>query len=390
MRLVCITGMRGTGIAAVARLTDVLTVDLGSVEERGGPASTTMAHQGFTSLADDVMASAWQADWQRPPALPDGAETSLQLHAFRRRAAHLVASSFAPQAEVAAWADHRAGLLLPFWRTAAPVDAEIVTLRDPRETAADLLLSDGLSSEHAAELWVRYTIGALRNSRRPLLVHHHDLHGEPVHTLDRIAAHLGLTVSNEQRDTARHRVDAAPSASGRQSTGSGPWLRVAVSLHELLVTHGWSGPVPPVAEQLHREWVATGVEARRRITSDETVDRCRRELAEARGHHDALRDRIVRLEGQLAEERQDRAAQAEVPPSDAVDLRHELRAAERDRAAVEQRLRRAEGAERAARRDLERLRARRSVRLALRASAPLRPVFRRVRTARTRRKQDDA
>ena len=77
-------------------------------------------------------------------------------------------------------------------------------LRDPAEVAASSLgAREGVSTEHAAALWLRYVVAAWRDDAAPLLVSFEDAVARPGELAMRLARFVGLPEPSRSR-SKRH------------------------------------------------------------------------------------------------------------------------------------------------------------------------------------------
>jgi hypothetical protein len=220
---VCVTGMHRSGTSAVARALMLAGVGFGDEAVLMGPGPDNAAgyweHRLVKEL-DDLVLAALGGSWDRPPVLAPGWELDPRLDELRRRARHLLASTFLPLPDdvvLVGWKDPRLSLLVPFWRTVTDVVATVTVVRDPREVAASLARRNGTTPADAALLWLRHVVGAAGDDPGQLVVAHGDLLADPEGTLRRMSAHLGLPEPSAATERAvrghldpsllHHRVD---------------------------------------------------------------------------------------------------------------------------------------------------------------------------------------
>jgi hypothetical protein len=234
--VICITGMHRSGTSLVAGVVNLLGVDFGPPETMLEPGEENP--RGFweqaemADLNDDILA-ALGGSWRDLPALPDGWELSTGLDGLRARAVGLVARLFGVAA-IAGWKDPRTSVLLPFWRTIAPVSASVLVYRDPREVGQSLAHRDGMDPEQSAYLWLRYFVAAWRNDPRNLRVHYARLFDDLDRQLTLIRDFLGLA---EPTPAVRAAIDDLVDPSMRRAKAlgdSGPMMRRALKLFHVL------------------------------------------------------------------------------------------------------------------------------------------------------------
>jgi hypothetical protein len=163
-RVICITGMHCGGTSAVARIVNLLGVDLGPQDEVSAPAPGyntrgLWEYLELTRVADAILRML-DGSWDRPPPLEPGWQHSDALEPHRRRAAEVVNETFADSA-LWGWKDPRSSLLLPFWEdVVGPVDL-VVAVRSPLDVAGSLAVRNGIERDRALALWERYARGMI-------------------------------------------------------------------------------------------------------------------------------------------------------------------------------------------------------------------------------------
>jgi len=188
-----VTGMHRSGTSLIARIANLLGVDLGPEDDlmeakednpRGFWESLSIS--GFN---DDLLAQLG-GRWD-DPALPDpGWEQSEDFDEWRIRARSVVEGHFTE--DVAGWKDPRMSLLFPFWETVTPIDATIVSIRQPVEVWRSLNQREEMTESRAGYLWLRYTVEAILDAPRPLIVPYRSFFGGIEACVETIAGHLGL------------------------------------------------------------------------------------------------------------------------------------------------------------------------------------------------------
>ena len=132
-------------------------------------------------------------------------------------------------------------LLLPFWRTVAPVYKTLLVLRHPGAVAASLSRRDPMDLEMAAGLWIDYTLGVLKSDPDCDVILYDEFLADPVTGARSIASILDLempttTVLDEIgtfADPGLRHHDSGVIASG----GGGSMMALAVGLFDA-VSHG--------------------------------------------------------------------------------------------------------------------------------------------------------
>jgi len=316
-----IVGVHRSGTSAASQIAGVLGADLGP-REGMIPAypSNPHGHWENASLVDinREILRRLGGHWDSPPPLPSGWQDSRGLDDLRERASDLVAELFLRSPAV--FKDPRSSLLLPFWRTVTDIDGVVLVVRDPTQVARSLHERNEHDLEHGAMLWVVHTVIAWVDSENPSVFAFEDLVAEPDRTASALARALGLPEPSPETLTGvRHSLHPIPRESVT-ATG-GPWMDLATVLHGMITTD--RGGFATVATALADAW-------RKKWTRD----------VEARALQDQLAVATEVLEAAMEE-----AARAQAEAT-------------------------------TARARFDRLRSRRSVRLALRLAAFLAPVFR--------------
>jgi hypothetical protein len=179
-------------------------------------------------LGDSVL-QALGSTWKAPPLLTDGWEVAGELDPFRVKAGQIIESLFPSDGHVG-WKDPRNSLLLPFWRTAVPVFATVMVIRDPRFVASSLARRNGLDPDYAAYLWLRYTSAAWSADPHRLVVRYADLFERADEIVDEMACFLGLP---RPSDAVRLEIASATVRDLRHDEAAddgGPQMRHALEL----------------------------------------------------------------------------------------------------------------------------------------------------------------
>lgn len=193
MQFICIAGMHRSGTSLMARMVNLLGVDLGSEEEMIAPGPENP--RGFwenTAIKrlNEAVLQTMGGTWNDPPLLNNEWGWSEDLSAHREEGARLL--STVPRYEPFGWKDPRNCLTLPFWHTVANIEKFIIVVRDPSAVAISLRERNGLTVESCSELWVYYYLSVLGSCVDPLIVHYEDALTEPDQTAQRLADYIGL------------------------------------------------------------------------------------------------------------------------------------------------------------------------------------------------------
>jgi hypothetical protein len=259
MKLFVVVGMHRSGTSIVSRLLNLAGAHLGPEDDLMPPKPDNPT--GFwealsiAQLHDDLV-SYLGGRWDHPPVLEDHWEYRPGLEPFLTRIEGILASHFAG-AEVAVWKDPRGSLFIPLWRRVVPVAGTILCLRDPAETAASLGAREGVSTEHAAALWLRYVVAAWRDDAAPLLVSFDDAVARPGELAMRLARFVGLPEpSGAVRSATGRFVDAGLRhhvVASRSTSGADPVMRLSRAVHALIEREPRE-VVAPILRTLSEGW----------------------------------------------------------------------------------------------------------------------------------------
>jgi GT2 family glycosyltransferase len=164
---VVVLGASRSGTSAVARLLNLLGVDLGR-EDRllaaipGVNPKGFFEHRDVVRLNDEILRR-HGGDWLSPPDLPAGWEEAAGLGDLREEARGLVEEEFGASA-LWGFKDPRTCLTLPFWRPLLGDCRVVICHRDPLGTAASVRRRDGLPLADGIALWTRYVTAGLVNA----------------------------------------------------------------------------------------------------------------------------------------------------------------------------------------------------------------------------------
>ncbi|HVM14495.1 MAG TPA: glycosyltransferase [Egibacteraceae bacterium] len=372
VKVVCVTGMHRSGTSLVARVCNILGVDLGGpehlMEATADNPTGYWEHEEVTWFNERLLGELG-GNWKQPPVLDPGWERQPGLDQKRADASTLFQTHFAG-VEVVGWKDPRMSFLLPFWRTVVPIDRTVLCIRDPREVAASLAARNSVEPERAARLWLRYTVAAYRSDPDAVIVAYHDFFHDSDAVVALLCNHLELAPpTGEQRETIeafvapelRHHV-------AQRDPPSGSEMALALQVFQSLADRRLD-VFEEVAGVLERHWRLRCGD----LQKDQLLRERDREVRAVRAELQALRD--TSREQARAHDREVGALRTEV---------RALRASSTRAHALEKRLRQEQLRRERAQRDLRRLRHRRSVRLTLRVASLMRPAFRGWRELRSR------
>jgi hypothetical protein len=203
--VVCVLGMHRSGTSLVARLLNLLGVDLGPEESLMKPTEDNAGgyweHQRIIDLNDDVLARLG-GTWYEPPPISPEVFAGPDFADLRRAARRLVANDFG-SSRLWGWKDPRSCLVLPFWQLVLPSARYVVCLRNPADVARSMARAiDRVDS--GLELWLRYTSDTLTHTRgHPrLLLFYEDVMRDWRGELARIASFVGASKRLEKATRA--------------------------------------------------------------------------------------------------------------------------------------------------------------------------------------------
>ena len=193
-RPILVTGMHRSGTSSVARLLNLLGVDLGPpsdlMEAKPDNPHGFWERKDVVQLNDDLLARLG-GRWDDPPA--SGSIDGLDdLSDFLDRGRSIAKCITGPRPGIK---DPRASLLLGFWLKVWPTARVVVCLRDPVAVARSLEKRNGFDSSKTSELWLRYTLDAVSMGPKPILVRFEDMLADPMQTAQQLSAELHLETS---------------------------------------------------------------------------------------------------------------------------------------------------------------------------------------------------
>lgn len=384
MRLVCINGIHRSGTSLVARVLNLLGVDLGP-EEALMPA-TKDNPRGYWEAQDisdlnEAILGHLGGRWHRVPALPEGWEGQRSLEPFRERAERLIEELFAG-AQTAGFKDPRASLLLPFWRRVAQIETTVSVVRSPDEVAGSLESRNGFEPERSADLWIDYIGSACAHSAGQVIVSYGGLLRAPRRTALWVAEELGLPRPDEE---ILGRIEGACEPGLRRNehyvADYGPKIHTARELFKLLI-----GPQAEAARLCLGQLFVERNANRVRSQEMQEVERRLRQQDRAVQQFQQNQGDIARTQKQLEDlqedydklvgERNELLGELDLAKSNLYEAEAESARRFQALAQVQQRADRSED-------EARRLRSRRSVRVALATAQMTRPAFRLVRRIRS-------
>jgi len=233
--LVVVVGMHRSGTSLIARVVNLLGVDIGAeselMEAKTDNPTGFWENRSFAGLDDDLLAELG-GRWDRPPIVASDWAHDPSLETYRTDATNLISETFSGSLGLVK--DPRMSLVLPLWMRVAPIHSALLVLRHPEAVAASLARRDGMESELAASLWIDYTLGVLDAEADCHIVIYDEFLANPEAGARTIAAMLDLDPPNPGliEEIASFADPALRHHDGDDgSTGTGPHMTLAINLH---------------------------------------------------------------------------------------------------------------------------------------------------------------
>ncbi len=205
-RAIFVLGMHRSGTSALARILNLMGVDLGIDSEAGGKDNPRgfWENPDLVTINEDILKS-MHSSWQDLRSLPGQWWQSETLAPFMRRIENVIDQVFG-QSSVWGLKDPRVCRLLPLWLNL--LDKRncratfICITRHPMEVMHSLKTRNKFSSWKGYLLWLKYILDAEQGSRgRPrVFVTYEDLLSDNVAAIERISEAASLPLP-EDRDT---------------------------------------------------------------------------------------------------------------------------------------------------------------------------------------------
>lgn len=197
-KIVCITGMERSGTSMVARVANLLGVNLGPQDalilETDYNEKGCWESRSLLEISDEILVRLGGSSHE-PPEFRPGWEDDPGLRDLEQRARATIEKDFSGL-DIWGWKDPRSSLTLPFWRKILPEMHYIVCVRNPVDVVNSLLKRNWCSSFTGAfYIWLAYTTSAIRNTagNRRLVVFYEDFMGEDwLKEAGRVTEFLGL------------------------------------------------------------------------------------------------------------------------------------------------------------------------------------------------------
>ncbi len=238
-RAIFVLGMHRSGTSALARVLNLMGVDLGIGLEAAGKDN----QRGFwehpeLNILDDNILKSFNSSWQDLHSLPGQWWQAETLGPFIKRIESVLDQQFS-QSPVWGLKDPRLCRLLPLWlpilkqRNCQP--SFVCITRHPMEVMRSLKTRNKFSSWKGYLLWLKYVLEAERGSRGypRVFVTYEDLLSDPVATIEQISQTLWLPLP-EDRDALLKEATNFLSANLRHERAESNALSKADPLHKLI------------------------------------------------------------------------------------------------------------------------------------------------------------
>lgn len=236
--IVCVTGVHRSGTSALARIVNLLGVDLGRKKSlmRALPENPKGFWENTAIVGfNDRLLARLGGTWDDPPRLEEGWERDPALVVERRAARRLLRRELGFFG-ARGWKDPRACILHAFWRDAVPQMRTIASIRHPSEVAASLQRRNGFQAQESAPLWLRYVTSLGLSDPGALVVTYESLYENPVAVAVDAATFLGLPLPSARGEAAirdsferslRHHV-------AKEVAGGDETIAVAAGVYDVL------------------------------------------------------------------------------------------------------------------------------------------------------------
>jgi len=162
-RVICITGMARSGTSMVARILNIMGLDLGPQDKLILKTEYNVEgcweHKDLLEISSKLISHLGWSGFLKPDWTSDPAVLSLE-----REARTCIVRDF--QSDFWGWKDDRCSLTLPFWHNLLPDTEHIICVRNPLDTAKSLLKQNWVVSlEEGIYRWLDLMSSALKNTQ---------------------------------------------------------------------------------------------------------------------------------------------------------------------------------------------------------------------------------
>jgi Sulfotransferase family len=193
--IVCILGMHRSGTSLVARMLNLLGIDLGPERSLWHASDDNpkgfWEHQPLARINDEIFAR-YGGSWERPEPYSASWPRDPLIADLRDRARQLLADDFG-SSPLWGWKDPRTCLTLPFWQELTEPMRYVICLRNPCAVIASLGRRSGMTPDWADRLWLTYVQASLiHTSGQPrMFVFYEDVVQDWDSELRRLATFIG-------------------------------------------------------------------------------------------------------------------------------------------------------------------------------------------------------
>lgn len=267
-RAIFVLGMHRSGTSALARVLNLMGVDLGTGSEAAGKDN----QRGFwehpeLNVANENILRFLGSSWQDLRSLPDQWWQAKTLAPFVSKIESILDQQF-PQSPVWGLKDPRICRLLPLWlpilkqRNCQP--SFVCITRHPMEVMRSLKTRNKFSSWKGYLLWLKYNLeGEMESRGYPrVFVTYEDLLSNPAATIERISQTISLPLPDD-RDALFKEANEFLSGDLRHERANSNTLSKADALHQLVdrtyqallnTTHESENGLSDRLDQIQKEW----------------------------------------------------------------------------------------------------------------------------------------
>lgn len=209
---VFLTGIYGSGVSVLARVLNTLGFYFGEPGAFKGPAHSSghaLERKDVVQINNQLLSTiqaSW--DWPKPLAADLCARGESTFHNVLVQSATQILARLETHQP---WAiqDPRLCLTMPFWLRRCPEARVIVCLRNPFEVGLFLQNKHGLTENFGVQIWPLYYQSVIAETQyyQRLVVSYEEMLNEPRKQVERVAAWLGLSASDEALQNAATLID---------------------------------------------------------------------------------------------------------------------------------------------------------------------------------------
>jgi len=222
--MIYVLGMHRSGTSAVTRAINLLGPVVGPVESLIPP--TPNNPKGYWERVDvyrlnERILNDHAGSWASPPRLPDRWDSSEAMRRHLDAIESIVAALVSDPSAVFLLKDPRFCFTLPLWARVVAPSRVLLVVRHPRAVCRSLQRRNAMSTDEAADLWIRYNRSGLQVAPDSLVVSFDALLADPRPVLAELADQLGLAPGEGSLERAVASLDAALDH-GEEAVADGP------------------------------------------------------------------------------------------------------------------------------------------------------------------------